>query len=133
MIRKLTTILLASGTVLAASIGYAEGSCDDRPGTPTNVTATAVPDVFGMIKVEWSNTADEFVCWDYDVTHNGMQVPQRAGQPPCVEGMKGHRLQNNFSPGSGVLACYRLRARTSAGSGGCVSEIFSNQACARAR
>src|SRR5262245_29404680 len=132
MSRKLAPILLASGTVLAAFIGYAAVSCD-RPGTPTNVTATAVPDVFGMIKVEWINTADEFVCWDYDVTHNGKQVNQRPGQPPCVEGMKGHRLQNNFSPGSGVFACYRLRARTSTGSEGCVSKIFSNKACATAR
>ena len=132
MTRKLVTLLLAFGTALAAPL-YAAASCSDRPGTPTNVTATVLPDFPHVIKVEWVNTADEFVCWDYDVTHNGKQVNQRPGQPPCVSGMKGHRLQNHFSPGAGITACYKLRARTSSGSDGCVSKIFSNQACATAR
>jgi hypothetical protein len=33
---------------------------------------------------------------------------------------------------SGVTACYRLRAGTAPGPKGCVSNFFSNTACARA-
>ena len=110
----------------------ARAGCD-RPGTPTNVTANPVFGVIGMVHVEWTNTASEEVWWDYDVTHNGVRVPQRAGMPPRVgEGQAGWRFGNNFSPGQGVTACYRLRARTAPGPKGCVSKIFSNTACATA-
>jgi len=130
MTLKLVSLLFVTGVASTLFVSPAAASCGDRPGTPTNVTATPV--FPGMIRVEWTNTASETVWWDYDVRHDGVLIPQRAGQPPRADGMLGWRIQNNFAPGQGVWACYRLRARTAPGTKGCVSQIFSNWACARA-
>ena len=133
MTLKFAGWLFATSLVIALFSCAATAGCGDRPGTPTNVTANRVFGVFGVVHVEWTNTASEEVWWDYDVTHNGVRVPQRAGMPPRVAaGQVGLRFGNSFSPGYGVTACYRLRARTAPGPKGCVSKIFSNTACARA-
>src|SRR5262245_48081576 len=110
---------VVSGVALTLFVSPAAASCGDRPGTPTNVTATSF--FRGMIQVEWTNTASESpLWWDYEVFENGQRVPQRAGLPPIANGMQGWRLENNFLPGPGVWGCYRLRARTGPGTQGCV-------------
>jgi hypothetical protein len=146
MALRLASLLFACGVALTLFLSPASAGCSSRPGTPTNVTARATWP--GAILVEWTDTADETVWWDYDVTElrrscsfingqrhcrwRGVNIPQRAGQPPRADGLKGWRLQNTFLPGSGVSQCYRIRARTGPGAEGCVSEIFSNTACATA-
>ena len=133
MTLKFAVSIFATNLAIAICSCSAIAGCGDRPGTPIKVTANPVFGVFGVVHVEWTNTASEEVWWDYDVTHNGVRVPQRAGMPPRVAaGQVGLRFGNSFSPGYGVTACYRLRARTAPGPKGCVSKIFSNTACARA-
>ena len=133
MTLKFAVSIFATNLAIAVCSSSAIAGCGVRPGTPIKVTANPVFGVFGVVHVEWTNTASEEVWWDYDVTHNGVRVPQRAGMPPRVAaGQVGLRFGNSFSPGYGVTACYRLRARTAPGPKGCVSKIYSNTACAKA-
>ena len=91
---KMLLLTILCGWATASSPARA---CD-RPGTPTNVTAfSRFP---GSITIEWTNTASEEVWWDYDVRHNGVSVPQRAGMPPRVaSGQIRWRFQNHFFSG----------------------------------
>jgi hypothetical protein len=75
MALKFAGSIFATSLVIGLFSCPAMAGCGDRPGTPTNVTANPVFGVFGMVRVEWTNTASEEVWWDYDVTHNGARVP----------------------------------------------------------
>jgi hypothetical protein len=74
MALKFAGSIFATNLVIGLFSCPAMAGCGDRPGTPTNVTANPVFGVFGMVRVEWTNTASEEVWWDYDVTHNGARV-----------------------------------------------------------
>ena len=84
MDRKFASVFVA--IVLPAVLAAASAYACDEPGTPTNVTARPVwnfnsnnPDIV----VNWTNTADETVWWDNQVTDGeGRIIPQRAGVEP---------------------------------------------------
>ena len=118
---------------LPAVLAAASACACDRPGTPTNVTAHAVwngnlgaPDIV----LSWINTASETVWWDMQVTDGqGRIIPQRAGVEPHITGMGAH-VENHIQTPRNATRCYQLKARTGPGTEGCISEIFSNTACA---
>ena len=127
MTLKFAVSIFATNLAIALCSSSAIAGCGDRPGTPTNVTANPVFGVFGMVRVEWTNTASEEVWWDYDVTHNGVRVPQRAGMPPRVAaGQVGLRFGNSFSPGYGDSMLSLARADRAWAEGMCVENLLKH-------
>lgn len=135
MILNATPVLVLTllwSTALATAPANAQ--CSDRPGTPTNVEAAPLdlgqgpsPD---QIQVKWKNTATERVWWDVEMTDEAGQVlPLRAGVGRGDEGV-GLEISNVYGTAPGTTRCFRVRARTEPGTEGCVSEVWSNQACA---
>jgi hypothetical protein len=129
--------LFLAAVSLPAVLGAtsANASCNDRPGTPTNVTADpSPPSTAPTIGVSWSNTAnnDETVFWDVEVTDGHGRAVQDEPRPGAGRGDRGRglRVSNTYSAPPGVTRCFRVKARTEPGTQGCVSEIWSNQACA---
>ena len=108
------------------SISFA---CSDRPGTPSQLAATRVTDRSAIL--HWQNNASEAVWFDIALTRNGRDVPGYTGvsgdrtRPP-----RGSELRK---PIKGLTAgsryCFRTRARTASGSGGCVSAQWSAPEC----
>ena len=109
-------------------------ACSDRPGTPTNLTAK--PSSPTAIKLQWKNTASESnIHWDIDITSNGRPVRGLTGVSGDFGGgqpfsMKGH-IGRIYIRGLeyGPRYCFKVRARTAAGSGGCVSARWSHVEC----
>ena len=120
----LIAVLLAvfSGT----SISFA---CSDRPGTPSRLGATRVTDHSAIL--HWQNNASEAVWFDIALTRNGRDVPGYTGvsgdrtRPPRGYGLR--KTINGLTPGAKY--CFRTRARTAPGSGGCVSAQWSASEC----
>jgi hypothetical protein len=130
-----TTALLFSLFQISARM-----SCSDRPGTPDQVNATARHQVnpdgkraTREIIFKWRNTAKhgETVWWDIEMTDgNGNVIPQRAGagRPSSVHY---EELYNAYLVGPRTTRCFRIKARTGAGTSGCVSQDWSARVCAR--
>ncbi|MBF6650725.1 hypothetical protein [Methylobacter sp. BlB1] len=69
MAMKSSTVSLVAMTLLTSlTAATANASCDDRPGTPTGVTARVTSHSPPMIQVRWTNTATETVFWDVEMT-----------------------------------------------------------------
>jgi Bacterial SH3 domain len=135
MIVNFTPVFVATllwSTALAVAPAHAQ--CSDRPGTPTNVEAAPLnlgqspsPD---QIQVKWTNTATERVWWDVEITDeagNVLELPAGVGR-----GDQGVSLQisNVYSTAPSTTRCFRVKARTEPNTEGCVSEEWSNRACA---
>jgi fibronectin type III domain protein len=132
------TVLTSSSPSLAA--------CTDRPGTPTNVGATAASPT--EITVSWSNrtrvfdaTATQFahnMWFDFLVTETPKVGPtivspkSRTGWGPVrVSPPMGSASSTTFDGlRPGTKYCFVMRARTEGGTQGCISKIASNQGCA---
>jgi hypothetical protein len=127
-------------TALAAVIifgllspGIAPVHAADRPGTPTNVTATAQDPTSSRlpsVRVSWTNTATEDVCFEFYSTQNGSPSDLGAG---CV----GHGLASSDYVFEGLQPtttyCFQVRARDWNGGDpqdGLVSNDWSALACA---
>jgi hypothetical protein len=121
-------------------------ACTDRPGTPTNVGATAVSPT--EIAVSWSNrtrvfdaTATQFahnMWFDFLVTETPKVGPtivspkSRTGWGPVrVSPPMGSASSTTFDGlRPGTKYCFVMRARTEGGTQGCISQVASNQGCA---
>jgi hypothetical protein len=120
------------------SMGWLGASCGDRPGTPDMVHAEArdATDAEGRrireIVFSWRNTArhGEQVWWDIEMKDGaGRVIPQRAGSGR-PSSMYHDRLFNAFLVGPRTTRCFRIKARTGAGTQGCVSQSWSAEVCA---
>ena len=125
-----TLALIAAAGFSAAFGTAANAACSDRPGTPTNVTARITQVVPAIIQVTWTNTASEQVWWDVEMTDGTGRVaeplPAGIGRGDSVKGMT---ATNSYQVPNGVTRCFRVKARTERGTGGCVSQVWSNRAC----
>jgi hypothetical protein len=120
---------------LSASLATtaAEAACNDRPGTPTSVTAQVAGEVPPSILVRWINTASETVFWDVEMTDEQGNIaealPPGSGRGDTGVGVP---VENTFTVPPGAIRCFRVKARTARGTEGCLSDIWSNRACVRA-
>ena len=126
--------IAASIAIVSAILAFepTEGraSCSDRPGTPTGVRAEIIQGLTPMVKVSWMNTASEKVWWDVEIT-NGSGAAVDSPRPGVGRGetSKGIRSENTFGLPANGTRCFRVKARDQPGREGCVSAIWSNQAC----
>ena len=125
-------------TLTAATTASADASCGDRPGTPDEVKAEARDGRDGEgrrtreIVFKWRNTArtGEQVFWDIDVTDgSGTNIPQRAGSGRAATVYHETRF-NAYLVGPNETRCFRIKARTTPGTEGCVSAQWSARVCA---
>jgi hypothetical protein len=137
-----STRAIASGALAAVALlaaaglsghGVAPAHAANRPGTPTGVrawaqdpTATRPP----SIRVQWTNTATEGVCFEFNVTLNGAPTNLDAG---CVNHGLGASdyVFENLQPDA--TYCFQVRARDWNGGDpqdGLVSDLWSAAACA---
>jgi hypothetical protein len=135
--RSSPAFLIAMTLFTAGATATADASCGDRPGTPTNVTAGVTSQFPPIIGVSWTNTASEGdpLFWDVEMTDGlGNIAPEqpRPGAPPAITGV-GVRVTNSYTVPAGVTRCFKVKARTQPHTEGCVSELWSNQACAATR
>jgi hypothetical protein len=129
-------ICLAGIAAVLASLGptttYA--GCGDRPGTPTDIRATGNNDP-GIV-LTWINTASEsgadFVDIEVTTQNGGATSFNRSGWR--MEGGGFHKEGSaTFRPMEiGKTFCFRVRARTEAGTQGCVSLLWTARVCAAA-
>ena len=103
--------------------------CGDRPGTPTDVNADALSQ--SSIKFKWRDTTRPGEIplgpfYDIEVTDgNGKVLKQSStGEGYLFGGKVYKKLSFNTE------YCFRVRARTEAGTQGCVSQIWSARVCA---
>jgi hypothetical protein len=110
MVTKTVPMCLVAATLsVAFAIMPAHAACDDRPGTPDNVSAVALPDN-RSIQFRWRNTATETVFWDIEVTDLlGNVVLSQTG---IGQGVTGFHLpaSNTYLVEPGAARCFRIRA-----------------------
>jgi hypothetical protein len=123
---------------LVAMLGctrVAEASCDNRPGTPTNVSAPTVGP--NSITFSWRNTTGRtlqeprmfFDMYMRDGAGNSTGMDLTGTGPYNVRyGSTSTKTFNNLRPNTKY--CFSLRARTAGGTQGCISAVTSNVACA---
>lgn len=136
-------ICLVGIVAVLASLGptTAYASCGDRPGTPTNIRAIGIVGSTGNnnpgILVTWINTASEsgadFVDIEVQTQDGGATGFNRTGWR--MEGGGFHKEGSaTFQPMEvGKTFCFRVRARTEAGTQGCVSQLWTSRVCAAAK
>jgi len=137
-------ICAAAGALLIMT-ATAHASCGSRPGTPNNVYA--VPTSARSIALHWRNTTNKEMnksgstskgdqphgmYFDISVRDgNGNQVGRDitggAFRNVTYGSLSSHVFEN-VAPSSTL--CFQIRARTHAGTQGCVSQVFSARACA---
>jgi hypothetical protein len=112
----------------------AYSACGDRPGTPITIRVEPVPgSESSKLRLTWRDTtrADERVWWDFEVTDgSGRLVQSLAGVG--IGAMVGSKQlsDRDFGPyPPGTTRCFRMKARTEAGTNGCVSQIWSGKTC----
>lgn len=133
MAMRSSIVFLVTMTLLTTlATPTADAACTDRPGTPTGVTTRVTSEFPPMIQVRWTNTATETVFWDVEMTDERGNIAEAlpAGIGRGDEGV-GLPVTNTYTVPAGVTRCFRVKARTERHTGGCVSEIWSNRACAR--
>lgn len=135
--------ILAAGalisTLAAASAGAA---CGDRPGTPNEVAAQPSPGApMTSIRLSWRNTTARahsgtphsgyFDIW-VRASENGPNIGEdKTGFGPFHNLRYGTRSYHDFpNLAPGTRRCFQMRARTGAGTSGCLSASGSNWACA---
>ena len=131
VISRCVTLLIAMMTVSAT----ANASCGDRPGTPTKLSA--LPQNGTIIKLQWTNTANESgIYWDVEMMRNGTVFrsftgfkADFGGQPFGLRGRIDRTLVRRLE--YGPTYCFRVRARTGRGSSGCVSAGWSQVECTK--
>lgn len=121
----LTALLILLAPALPTE---AMASCSDRPGTPIDVRGNLNPGSQSLARFTWVNTAREQVCWDMEVT-DGNRVVEASNGACRGPTNKGVRYENSYPIIENSTLCFRVRARTMPGSEGCVSQVWSNQAC----
>lgn len=119
--RHLLVLIAVSATWLAPT--YAAASCGDRPGTPVDVVTGAGTNT---INWSWRNTAPEAgIYWDFEVTdQNGTPMPGGGA------GVRADSDSYGIYANPGDTRCLRIKARTEAGTQGCVSQLWSGRVCA---
>lgn len=130
---RLTSALAAAIIFGLLMSGIAPVRAADRPGTPTNVTATAQDPTSSRppsTRVSWTNTATEDVCFEFYSTQNGSPLDLGAG---CVD----HGMASSDYVFEGLQPlttyCFQVRARDWNGGDpqdGLVSNDWSAPACA---
>jgi len=101
----------------------AAASCGDRPGTPTGTIAVAGTNTIGF---SWHNTAPEAgIFWDFEITDQD-GVPKPGGGA----GVRADADSYTIGANPGDTRCIRIKARTEAGTQGCVSLNWSGRVCA---
>ncbi len=130
----LTPILFVS--LLPLSISAAQAACGSRPGTPNEVKAEALSAT--AIRFSWRNTTsrahvgEHTMYFDISVRDGkGNQVGKDMTGTGPFKVTYGSRSQQDFDRlATPQTLCIKIRARTEAGVKGCVSQVFSAQACA---
>jgi hypothetical protein len=117
--------------LIAPSINVAAyASCSDRPGTPA-IIGTSLKAPGTLILSFESRTRDTGkICYDIEVKRNGQVAGQSITGGACNLGVFGKTYEHTFSDlGFNADYCFRIRARTEAGTEGCVSQVWSNTVC----
>jgi hypothetical protein len=120
--------------VLVVALGLtsaANASCDDRPGTPDDVVAR--PWTTTSLSFGWrARTHDDEMYYDINIRDGQLRDIGRdlTGWGPRTGrfGYGVNQVFEGFQPGTRY--CFRIKARTEAGTEGCVSEVWSAWACA---
>jgi hypothetical protein len=141
-LRAISVAAIASAVF---GVSAARAGCDDRPGTPDNVSATATSS--SSITFSWRNTVfkglnPHGVHAQGDMPHNiwadiYIRTDQNGSIGKDVTGggpysvVYGDISKYNFTGlGANSKYCIAIRARTAGGGGGCVSAVTSSWACA---
>ena len=122
------------GIAMVAGATAAAASCDNRPGTPTNVTAQVLSS--NSINFSWRNTTGHWLAepkmfFDMYLQHGGKSIGRDltgTGPYSVSFGSTSSYVFNGLAPNTNY--CFALRARTEGGTQGCISEVTSNWACA---
>jgi hypothetical protein len=124
---------------LALASAPALAGCGDRPGTPVNMTATLSNN---QIQLNFTNTASEApIYWDIEVTDGAGHYLD--GNVAGVQGTRTQATGGQYSEMGrfqltpiqggnfhwGIQYCFRVRARTQAGTQGCVSKLWNAPVC----
>ena len=116
----------AFGALMAGAISPAFGACSDRPGTPTDVKTEAG---VGTITLSWHDTTHrgEGSCHDIEILRTIPGDDRSVTGGVCLRGATDGRHTINVAFGQEY--CFRIKARTRAGTQGCVSAQWSNKIC----
>jgi len=121
---------LATLMVTVALAHPARAACSDRPGTPNQVLIT--PGAPGQLRLKWHNTAREGAAyWDIAIFRNNKEIQG-------LTGISASKLRDTYfheftGLESAARYCFKVRARTQAGSQGCVSLLWSQSQCLNPR
>lgn len=147
VVEKIMKTKIACGafvSVFCLAAGAAHASCDDRPGTPNNITMTGISPT--SVEVSWRNTTFKGMnpsgSTSSDPTHkmwfdmyfrngtNGNIGRDLTGTGPydVNYGMVSKKTFDGLAPSTRY--CFSLRARTEGGTQGCISAVTSGVACA---
>jgi hypothetical protein len=133
MARKSLAIGLVALAALAGAAA-AHAACFTRPGTPNRVTAEPVHGKErSTLRFGWFDTtrADERVWHDIEVTDgSGRLVQSLAGVGYGAMSGKSQTTRDFGGLAPNTTRCFRVKARTEAGTQGCVSKLWSGRVCA---
>jgi hypothetical protein len=134
LVASFVSALSALCLVLAASPATAGifGSCEHRPGTPTNLAAKIIGNSISLTFINTAHTGGTMF-WDVEVRDGaGNPVGRDRSGSDATPSNRGGSVAINFTVPPlqpNVYYCFRVRARDAAGTQGCTSEIWGNQAC----
>ncbi len=120
---------LALALLMMFSANEALASCSDRPGTPNNLKAITKSPT--SLEISWENRASERpIFWDVEVLNGNLQP---IGGKPAGSNYggvgRGNRAAATFDVPRHATQCFRVKARTQAGTQGCVSAAWSGPIC----
>ncbi len=128
MMRKSLAAGLAAVSLVAGAAAHA--ACFTRPGTPNQVRAVPKPGhERDTIEFHWWDTTrnGELVWHDFEVTDGSGRLVQ------SLTGV-GYGSKSTLRDFGGLTPnttrCFRIKARTEAGTNGCVSKVWSARVCA---
>lgn len=143
--KHLSAVIAAAVLSAALAAPAAQAACGNRPGTPNEVKAEALSAT--SIRFSWRNTTGKGLnksgsMSQGDTPHNmyfdisvrdgkGNQVGKDMTGTGPFKVTYGSRSHQDFDRlATPQTLCIKIRARTEGGTQGCVSQIFSAQACA---
>ena len=117
-LKAMSFAFVCAATVLFIATA-AQASCADRPGTP--IWRYPGWNSATSFHLSWINKATETVWWDLEISDEfGNVISSQAGIQPIATTFNAN-LSMDLNVPLGAQRCFRLKARTESGTGGCVS------------
>jgi hypothetical protein len=125
-------LVLTAFAAMALFNAPANASCGDRPGTPhiREVSLNRPGELVLRFQARTKHFDKRRFCYDIEVKRNNQVVNKSITGGACNDGLYGQGYRVTFSDlAFNSQYCFRMRARTEAGTQGCVSQIWSNTVC----